>query len=299
MSQNIILNRSHIISDDNNKLRYNFPNTVDFEKGDTIAISHFNVFFSWYNISASNNNNKFSYVWFDTDGDLTQTFNVVLPDGFYTVPALYKYIQSVMVTNGHYLVIKETGNFMYFIELRENETYYGLSFRLSSLSTIYDFNDGKGPVSITDKVFAPDSDMWAIPSTFLTPQVIIQNNSNFKDLIGFKAKTIYGDTSTATTNDTYSFLSDITPEMEPSSSFIVTCDIIDNDLGKPNNILYAFTIPNGVEFGDLITSNTDLIYSKIKPGKRNYIDISIYDQDFNALMIRDSNILIVLSILKN
>jgi hypothetical protein len=299
MSRNIVLNRKNIISSNNNKLRYNFPRDVKFEEGDTLAISHFNIYFSFFNITAAYNNNKFSYVWWDTNGELTQTFNITIKDGYYSTASLYEYIQAVFVENGHYLIVKETGNYMYFIELVSNETYYGLEFRISSLAAMYNFNDGHGLVDITTKVFAPDPAVWAIPATRATPQVIIPSNNNFNELIGFSPQTMFQDVTGEASNDTYSFLSDKTPNMEPSSSFIITCNLVDNDLGIPNNILYAFTIPNGVTFGELITSNTDIIYSKIKPGTHSHIDLAIYDQDFRELNVRDPNILIVLSILKN
>ena len=306
MSQQIVMNKSNIINTGNNKIRYKFPRDQQFSAEDTLAISHFNVYYSWFNISTKYNNNSFSYMWWGTDGVLDQSFDVVIPDGFYSVSTLYEYFQRTMVDNGHYLVLKETGDYMYFIELITNSTYYSVEWRLSSLSQSFDFNDGAGMVDIETKVHKPDALKWKIPSDEdrATPQLVIPSNNNFGSLIGFNDGSIYqpvpnvdGETYKVDT-DQYSFLNDVAPNMEPSSSFIITCNLVDNDLGIPNNILYSFTIPNNITFGDLITSNTDIIYSKIKPGLHSHIDLAIYDQNWDPLQIIDPNLLIVLSIVK-
>ena len=86
--------------------------------------------------------------------------------------------------------------------------------------------------------------------------------------------------------------------MMPSSSYIITCNLVQNTFAIPNNILFSFTIPNGVEFGGLISSDTDIIPSKVRPGQYSHIELQIYDQDFKPLQIIDDNMLITLSIKK-
>ena len=53
-----------------------------------------------------------------------------------------------------------------------------------------------------------------------------------------------------------------------------------------------------MNIGDLISLNSDIVYSKIKEGTYTEIIIKIYDQDFNLMQIKDNNMLFVLSILK-
>ena len=74
--------------------------------------------------------------------------------------------------------------------------------------------------------------------------------------------------------------------------------MVENNLSVPNNVLTSFATPNGVGIGDLISLNSDVIYSKIKEGTYKEIIIKIYDQDFNLLRIKDNNMLFVLSVLK-
>jgi hypothetical protein len=75
--------------------------------------------------------------------------------------------------------------------------------------------------------------------------------------------------------------------------------MIENNLSNPNDTLTSFSIPNNVGFGDLISLNSDVIYSKIKPGIYKDVNIKIYDQNYNPLQILDPNMLIVLSIIKH
>lgn len=297
MSSNIILNKQNITNQGNNKLKYNFPNTVTFGKNDKIAISHLSIFYSWFNISAKNKNNFFQYKWWDMNGDLTVIVPVTIKDGYYTVDTLYEFLQGVMVSNGHYLETLPVGgniSYIYFIEFLTNATYYSIETRLSSVSTQMDF--GTGLKAYTDFCQVPTT--WAVPSTFQTPQVIFPSNNNFKDLMGFEG-TIAQDTTGDTTNKKYSFLNTSVPTMEPSSSFIITCSLVTNDFGIPNNIIHSFTIPKGVSFGDSINPVNEVVYSKIKEGTYKDLTLSIYDQNFDELQILDNNMLITLSIVQD
>ena len=300
MSSNIVLNRSNILNSGNNKLLYEFPGKITFEEGDQLAISHMNIYYSWYNISSRYNNNYFQYKWWDANGDLTSIHGITIPDGFYSANTLYEYFQKVMVQNNHYLLTDPSigGDYVYFIEILTNITYYSIEIRLSSLCEEYVTNNN---------LLYPANAGWIAPPNTLdgngevvthyaTPQIIIPSNNNFGELVGFNANAIYQDTDV---QGQYSFLNDFAANMNPSSSFIITCSLIDNTLGSPNNILYAFTIPNNVSFGDLITSNTDVIYSKIKPGSYSNLRLEIQDEQFRPLQIIDPTMLIVLSILKN
>ena len=295
MSSNIVLNKLNITNSGNNSLVYKFPNTVKFEEGDQVAISHLNLYYSWFNITKKYNNNMFQYKWWDVDGNLTDVRTVLIPDGFYSVSTLYEYVQKTLVDNKHYLVT-DTGDFVYFIEFLTNSTYYAVEIRLSSLSEQY---------IIDQNLQYPSNAGWVAPKNTLdgsttiihyaTPHVIIPSNNSFGALLGFKAQTIY---ETTDISDQFSFLNDSATNMNPSSSFIVTCSLVDNPLGIPNNIIYSFAL-NSVAFGDMINTSTDVLYSKIKAGSYNEFRINIQDQDFNQLQILDPNLLIVLSIIKH
>lgn len=288
MSANIILNKNNINNSFNSELRYEFNKPHTFQKGDTIALSHINLFYSWFNITSVYNNNKFQYVWWDNTGALTDIVDVVIPDGYYSVNTLNEYLQSQMVKNNHYLT--NGSNNIYFIEFLTNSTYYSTEIRLSSLKTTEEFGDD---------VVLPSNATWILPSEYQTPKINILSNNNFGKYLGFNTGSIFEDLSVQPTSASqFSFLNDFTPSIDPSSSYIITCNLVENNLSVPNNVLTSFATPNGVGIGDLISLNSDVIYSKIKEGTYREIIIKIYDQDFNLLRIKDNNMLFVLSVLK-
>jgi hypothetical protein len=299
MSQNIILNRGNITNQNNgnNRLRYDLPRTVIFEENDTVSLSNLHVYFSWFNITAVNNNNFFQYKFFNNiDGVADEIFDITIPDGYYSIDTLNEYILSIMTSRGQYLETIDGSNFIYLFELRTNSTYYASSVKISSLSDQYDFSDGLGLRNITDVVKTPTG--WVLPATFQAPSIIIPSNNKFGDLLGFASGTIEMDTSVDVSNRSETFLNTQTPAMMPSSSYIVTCNLVQNLMSIPDSVLYSFTIPNNVGFGDMISPVSDLVHSKIKPGVYNHIEISIFDQNFNPLIIKDADMLITLSINK-
>lgn len=288
MSANIILNKNNINNSFNSELRYEFNKPHTFQKGDTIALSHINLFYSWFNITSYNNNNKFQYVWWDSNGELTDIVDIVIPDGYYSVNTLNEFLQSQMVKNNHYLT--NGSNNIYFIEFLTNSTYYSTEIRLSSLKTTEEFGDN---------VVLPLNATWILPAEYQTPKINILSNNNFNKYLGFNSGSIFEDLTTQpSTTSQYSFLNDFTPSIDPSSSYIITCNIVENNLSVPNNVLTSFATPNGVGIGDLISLNSDIVYSKIKEGIYREIIIKIYDHDFNLLRIKDNNMLFVLSVLK-
>ena len=232
MSQNIILNKSHIINlgNGNNHLRYELPRSITFTEEDTVALSNLNIYFSWFNISAKNNNNFFQYKWFNNvNGDVDDIHDITIVDGFYSIAILNEYILSVMASRGHMLETINGSNFIYFFELRSNSTYYATSIKISSLSDQYDFNDGNDVRPITDVVKNPST--WVLPTTFQAPEIIISSNNNFGSLLGFTG-TISIDTSSDLTNRSETFLNTSVPNMMPSSSYILTCNLVSNGLDQ-------------------------------------------------------------------
>ena len=295
MSSNIMLNKNHIISSANNKLKYAFPNDVAFVKGDKIAVSSINMFFSWYNITAKYNNNFFQYKWWDMNGDLTVIVDVLIPDQYLTLNDLFEYLRIEMFKNGHYLKVLNPSpghEYLYFIEILPNASFYAVELKLSSAAVEMDFGSGLTPV--TNYCETPTT--WKLPTQFETPQVIIPSNNSFGELLGFNPGIVTQNTLGDVTNKQYSFLNDYTPTLEPSSSFIMTCNLISNDLGVPNDIMYSFVVPNETKFGMLISPVRDVVYSKIKPGTYRDVIITVYDQNFIPLNILDNNMLITLSI---
>lgn len=278
--RSLILNGNNVVENSfNDTYKYNFPvGSVSF-KDDQVAIASVNMYYSWFNITSGNtgsryNNNVFQYVWHGSAGSTTHT--VVIPDGYYGVGGLNAYLQSAMVENGHYLVDGD-GNFVYYIELVENPTYYSVQLNVyafpSSLPTGFSNPTGR-----------------TFPSTPRTPQIVVLATNTFKDVLGFTPGT-YPE-APSTTN--FTKLSDYTPQVSPVSSLIITCSLLNNSYAIPSTLLSTFT-PAGTAFGDLISFQpTELSFVDIQDGSYTDLTIEFRDQNLNRVAIRDKNLIILL-----
>ena len=182
-----------------------------------------------------------------------------------------------MITNGNYL-LNASGNYIYYLEFAANSTYYSIQFNSYAIPTALPAG-WSNPASIT------------FPATATTPQLIIENNA-FQQVIGFAAGTY----PAATQSTTYSVLSTSTPEITPTESVIVLCNLLNNKYSVPSTVLYSFS-PAGTTFGAVIQSSPTF-YSFIDVQDGNYVsfDITLVDQNFNALNIQDNNLVISLLI---
>ena len=74
------------------------------------------------------------------------------------------------------------------------------------------------------------------------------------------------------------------------------CNLINNPLANPNNVLYSFA-PAGASFGGTISSSPySHNYVTIADGTYNQLIIQFVDQNFNPLIIKDTALIIQLSI---
>ena len=91
----LVLNQSNIVADgQNNKLVYNFPNSVTF-KDAYMALSSISVYYSWFNITSALANNTFSYTW--VSSGTTTNYTVTIPDGIYEISSLNSYLQFIFI----------------------------------------------------------------------------------------------------------------------------------------------------------------------------------------------------------
>ena len=280
----IIFNSTNIVAGSNNtKLRYNFPKAIKFESGSQIALSGLSVFYSWYNINAGlYSNNTLQYVWFNVSGVLNTTFTIIIPDGYYSLETLNEYIQSRLVTNGHYLTRTSDGKYIYHIEFVSNPTYYACQMNIYYMMAL---SESTG--------YVRGNTAWQFPTARTCPQVIINSTNNFKDLIGFNAGTYPSAANIATFQ---TFLSAITPTISPVSSLVLTCSLCQQDLSTPDNILSCFTAGETVFGGSVIVNPSAFSFVNIRAGTYNYIELNLYDQNLKAMVIRDPQCIVQLTI---
>lgn len=271
----LVINGTNVVSGDNSRYVYNFPISATFDNHE-VAVSSLSLYYSWFNISSTLSNNTFSYTW--PVGPVT--ISITVPNGFYTCAQLNAYLQSVMITNNHYL-INSTGDYVYYLELVENSSVYGIQF-----------NSYPIPTGLPAGYTAPGG--WTgYPAVASTPQITILTN-DFRNIIGFNAGT-YPPVVQATN---YSKTSDFTPQFSPVQSCLVSCSLVNNTLAIPPNIIFAFA-PTDVTFGSIINpSISSLIWNEVTVGTFPNFQIQFLDQNYNALPINDTNLVVVVSIRK-
>lgn len=278
----LILNANNVVQNSlNDTYRYYFPNgAVDF-KNDEVAVASISIYFSWYNITSATtgsqyNNNTYQYIW--TDGGGSATYTITMPDGYYEIDTLNAYLQSQLVLNGHYLV-DGTGDYVYYLEIVANQTYYGVQLNSYALPTALPAG-WSNPAAIV------------FPAVASTPQFVILPTNNFQNVIGFNAGT-YPPVVQATN---YSILSQNTPQITPVSSLIMTCTLLNNKYALPNTLLYSFNV-QGTQFGGLYTLNApQFAFVSIQDGQYTDFTVQFFDQNLNRIAINDSNIVIMLVI---
>ncbi len=272
----LIINNTNLVSNGyNNTYRYSFPaGSVQF-KNSKVAVSTVSIYYSWFNITSSNGNNSFQFIWPTSSG--TTTYTVTLTDGFYAVSDINSYFQQFCITNGLYLV-NTAGQNVYYLEFVTNSNYYSVQVNAFPLPTALP-TGWSNPGAMT------------FPATGYTPQLIILS-SGFTNIIGFMAGTYPSVQRTST----YSVLSTYTPEVSPTQSIILAFTLVNNQYSNPRTVLYSFS-PAGTTFGSLIESSAyQYAFVDIQDGNYSTFDIIFLDQNFSPLRINDANVCIQLLI---
>jgi hypothetical protein len=279
MSFCLILNSSDAISSGGNYnlFQFNFINGgFNIEKDAEICLTQATIPYSWPNVSATTYNNaSFQYTW--KVGTTVTSYTITLPTGYYQTSDILNYLESRMIANGHYL-IDSTGNYVFYISLAVNQTYY--TCQLLSYPV---------PTSLPSGYSAPAS--WpGYSTTSFTPQLVILSN-NFGTLIGFSP----GSYPATMQTTSYSTLGNILVNASPVNSVIVRCSLVFNNCTNPTDILDSF--PISASFGQNINYSPNFEkWVQIRRGKYSSIFISLYDQNLNPLPSIDPNVLITILI---
>jgi len=287
----LILNSSNIVAGTNNSiLSYEFiGGGITLKKGQKLALASLQMYYSTFNITVLNKNNSFSYVW--VDGTVN---NVLIPDGFYDIPALNNYLHFVMVQNGHYLV-SSAGDFVYLMTLGINPTIYAVELNCFGISVA---------VAAANVWILPAAPTWVLPTNFIVPELTVPPSatSNFGLVIGFASGTypnsvIAGvppaQTQTPAFTSDQQFVSTIVPQVTPLSSFILTCSLINNDFAVPNNLIYSFA-PQGTIGEQFTVAPNQYVFIDVYSGMYNRFNVQFIDQNFRPVAIQDPNMIIQL-----
>jgi hypothetical protein len=287
----LVLNQSNIVPDgQNNKLIYRFPNSVLFS-GNSIAVSSVSMYYSWFNISTSYNNNTFTYTW--TIGGATTTYTGIIPNGLYEIADLNTFLQYTFIQNGTYL-IDASGKNAYYGEFILNPTRYAVQINTYLVPTAL-------PTGYTQP-----SNFVGFPTTTFNPIITIP--PNLSNIMGFSANfttpanvgNAYVPPANQTliaknANGTISCISSQAPNVQPNSSIYFAISNINNPFSLPSSIIYAM-VPTGA-VGTLITERPpQFAWNRLIDGTYNELRLSFLGSDLQPIQINDPQMTIMLVI---
>ncbi|GMF28382.1 unnamed protein product [Phytophthora lilii] len=280
MSSLVAISSKDLIPNDfNNQYQYRFPASATF-KNVEVAVQSINMFNSQYNIDSAAYGNTTLKVEVPTAATVS-TISISLKDGIYSYTDINRMIQTALINAGAYLIDAD-GNNAFFIQLIENSTYYAAQVDVSPTPTAI----GTYTRPSTGLYSAGGS---GLPTTARVPRLII-DNSEFGKVIGFSA----GQYPSASSTTAASFLSDLSPQVNPVSAYVVRCSLVNNSFTAPPDILTVFNSQN-TEAGQLINYQpNEFSWMKVNDGSYNTITITIVDQLERFIKFRDPNLLISL-----
>jgi len=307
----VVLSRSNIVGDDNNRLVYDIIGSKGMEGAD-IALEYLAMYYSWYNISSTLANNTFSIVipaLLDTDTTPTATsqttISITIPDGLYEVSDIQAYLEQWSIENDFYLINSTTGEYKYFFQMQVNPTRYALQFNSYAIPTVSNYTGYTLP---TNGFLNTALSLGSGISAFATTNVAVgwYFPVDFYKFAGFK-QAIYKNSSATTSTPGYftttaafptgssSFLSDTAPDVQPNSVIYLNCNLISNSYGNPTSFMYPIT--NDAAVGALLkVQPSSFAWNKITPGVSSQIVMTFTDKDGRPLKILDPNIVITLVI---
>jgi len=279
----LILSQKNVVAGSNNTVfEYAFPGGgIGLKPHSKIALASITMYNSTPNISALNNNNTFQYRWI-TGVDYT----VTMPDGFYEISDMNNFLHQTMLNNGHYLTEISTNNAVWFLTMSVNTSTYKidlLSFPM--INTVYTSALYTTPV--------PPSPIppWSVPATSTNPQFVIPNTL-FTNVLGIAAGTYpaaQNNTLITTSSSTFA------PQVNPLSSYLVKCNLVNNPYGIPNSLIYSFP-PSGTFGQQFVVAPNEYSFIDTQDGYYNSMRIEITDQNDRPVVILDSNINILIVI---
>jgi len=305
----------------NNTFEFQFNGSADLTNCE-IALSSMYVYYSWYNISATLGNNTFKILQSalsvdDAGTSLTnspwslgsdgQGLSITIPDGQYEVADLNAYFQQWCLDNNFYLIDTSTQEYVYFLQMQVNPTRYKVQINVFALP------DGGLPPGYTAPtggflggLAAQDSTGTAVtvPNTGAFPTTGVNQTpgmylpSGFNKILGYSPAPYTISSTTAASgfpDGALSYLSTVSPQIQPNPVAFLTCNAIDNEYTNPATFLYAIPAKSGA--GDLLVIEpANYNWGRLKAGIYNTMLFQITTDTYAPLTLEDPNIVITLVI---
>lgn len=271
INQLVNLTSSNLVAGTKNTYSFAFKSTQQFGTDKEIALVSGNIFFSWPNISAALNNNKFDLRWID---GVVQT--ITIPDGSYQVSDISAYIQYACLQLGWYL-IDNNGVNHYYINAQVNAPYYKVQFNFLALpaSLPVGWSVGTSVPPWTTAAIAPQLQLTAA-------------QTGFGRIIGFVAPGNYP-TVVATVDTSVLGNSTSAPRLSPVEGVYINCNLVSNSNLSINAGMIWAQDANGFTQGQNISFNIpDMVFLPINLNSTQNLTITLNDQDGNPLQQQDT-----------
>ncbi|RAW21008.1 hypothetical protein PC110_g22549 [Phytophthora cactorum] len=215
----------------------------------------------------------------------TSTISITLQDGIYSYEDINRSIQTALVNAGAYLINPSEEN-VFYIKVSENSVYYACQVDFSPTPTTLPTIGGYWTRPSTGLYSTGGS---GLPTTTRVPRLII-DNAEFGKVLGLTAATY----PTASATVASAQLSNIIPQIHPTSSYIVRCDLIKDEYVASGDIVSAFDIGDA-EIGKLISYKpSQYAWMNCHNGARSTITVSIFNQNDKKVIFRDTSVSIML-----
>lgn len=316
----ITLTRANIVGTGNNQMSYAIPGGTNLE-GSEIALSSLYMYFSWENINSQPlANNTVKIIWPTLTTNFAGTalatpqaatiLTITIPDGIYEVVDVNAYLQQWAIDNNLYLINSTTGEYVYFIQMQVNISRYALQFNSFSLPTAAQTTGyTQPPAGFCNTPLLPNAAAggsglpgvagyapgWGFPANFSTwcgfPNNYTQPPGSAITPIPANFFTGLANFPTGNT----SFLSTITPEVNPDPVIFVNCNLIQNKFSSPSTFLYP--IPAKTAIASLLSIEVaEYAWNKMIPGNFNELKLFFTNVDGQPIKILDPNIIVTLVI---
>ena len=275
MPRTLIINSSNFVVSSGNKFVYNFPTTARFEAGSSIAVSNLAIYNSLQNVTTARQNNRLTFTWLGT------AYNWTIPDGYYSVSDFNFWLQNQCILNTLYCTANSGSSNVYFIELAINSVRYATSLNFYAIPT---------SAQATNLGYSqPASPTWAYPASAQCPSLTF--SQPWGNLVGLT----FGTYPPTLQSSNIQYLSTQTPVISPVDSLIFCCNLVNSKYSIPSNVFYSVPISSGL--GSLIVfNNASLVYNSIIPQNFSSLEITVYDQLFNRVVLLDNEMTMTLSI---
>lgn len=272
----LVLNNSNVVANSNkSRYLYTFIGGNFKTKNARMCVSQVTIPYSWFNISPQWSNQSLTFGWMN--GASLFLYAVNFPTGFYSTADINNYLQQFMISIGAYL-INASGQFVFYASIVQNQTYYANQLVLTLVPTSL-------PAGWSTPVgFA------GFPTVATSPRISFPATNSIGSVLGFAPSSIYG----PVTSSDLSVLSTQTPVATNVNSLIVHCNLANNPVTMPSDILDSIPIVDTTFGANLNYSPSFEKWISITDGTYNSLLITLTDENNNTIVAQDSNSLFTL-----